>query len=290
MKAIFRFTSLAFLTMTVLLNVLMLVSIISQYANAQVEDAGFASSISGSADTARYHIDISCTENTVDMLNVKVDQFGHWSSVTDHWVLTYNFWIDIDCNENETTSLSKRTLMYSGPPQESDSLLVTRKDPSHVLVTLIHQPKNYSVVCPLDGTSALGDEIYSNGGDTCFTCGGTVYYVVGTKGGFIQAKVTSITSVQFPISDKPTQYELNQNYPNPFNPSTTISFNIPLKSFVTLKVFDIIGREVATIVSEEMSAGTYSRKWNATNPSCGIYFYRLQAGTFIETKKLVLLK
>jgi hypothetical protein len=85
-------------------------------------------------------------------------------------------------------------------------------------------------------------------------------------------------------------YSLSQNYPNPFNPSTTISFHIPLKSFVSLTVVDIIGREVATIVSEEMPAGSYSTIWNASKMPSGIYFYRLQAGSLIETKKLVLLK
>jgi hypothetical protein len=86
------------------------------------------------------------------------------------------------------------------------------------------------------------------------------------------------------------RFKLNQNYPNPFNPSTTVSFSLPSKSFVSLKVFDILGREVATLVSEEMSAGTHVRQWNAEYISSGIYFYRLQAGLFTETKKLILLR
>ena len=88
----------------------------------------------------------------------------------------------------------------------------------------------------------------------------------------------------------PTHFILYQNYPNPFNPVTTISFSLPIKSFVSLKIFDIMGRKVATIVSEELSAGTYSRQWNASNMSSGIYFYQLQAGSFIQTKKLILLR
>ncbi len=89
---------------------------------------------------------------------------------------------------------------------------------------------------------------------------------------------------------QPKGFVLHQNYPNPFNPSTTISFAIHSKAYVTLKVFDIIGREIETIASEELSPGTYSRQWNAANMSSGIYFYRLQAGKFTETKKLVLLR
>ena len=88
----------------------------------------------------------------------------------------------------------------------------------------------------------------------------------------------------------PGHFSLDQNYPNPFNPSTTISFSLPAKSFVSLKVFDIVGKEVATIVSEEMPAGNYSRYWNAASVSSGVYFCRLQAISFIETRKLVLLR
>jgi hypothetical protein len=98
------------------------------------------------------------------------------------------------------------------------------------------------------------------------------------------------TSVEGASDGLPRPFSLAQNCPNPFNPSTTISFSLSKKSFISLKVFDILGREVATIASEEMSVGSYSRLWNATNISSGVYFYRLQAGTFTETKKLLLLK
>lgn len=97
-----------------------------------------------------------------------------------------------------------------------------------------------------------------------------------------------VTSVNDPIN--PSEFILYQNYPNPFNPSTKISFSLPAQSFVLLKIFDINGREAATIISEELSAGTYSRQWNAKGLSSGVYFYRLQAGSLIEMKKLMLLK
>ncbi len=88
----------------------------------------------------------------------------------------------------------------------------------------------------------------------------------------------------------PNSLKLFQNYPNPFNPVTSISFSLPTRSFVSLKVFDLIGRDVATIISEELSAGDHSRQWNAANMTSGVYFYRLQAGNYSNTKKLVLLK
>lgn len=101
---------------------------------------------------------------------------------------------------------------------------------------------------------------------------------------------TSLTGVEHINIKVPTMFSLAQNYPNPFNPTTTISFNIPTKSFVTLKVFDLLGREVAAIVSEEMPAGSYTKQYNATNMSSGIYFCRLQVGTYTEMKKLIFLK
>jgi hypothetical protein len=114
----------------------------------------------------------------------------------------------------------------------------------------------------------------------------------GTEGSGIWSRPLSemITSVEQTPSMLPSCFTLEQNYPNPFNPSTTISFSLPTQFFVSLKVFDLIGREIITIVSEELSAGTYTRQWNATGIPSGVYFYHLQAGSFSETKKLILLR
>jgi len=87
-----------------------------------------------------------------------------------------------------------------------------------------------------------------------------------------------------------SEYRLNQNYPNPFNPTTTISFTIPTTSNVSLKVFNILGKEVATIINETKIAGNYSVKFNAGGLSSGIYFYQLTTENFTATKKFTLLK
>jgi len=87
-----------------------------------------------------------------------------------------------------------------------------------------------------------------------------------------------------------TQYILEQNYPNPFNPSTTIKYSIPTSSFAQLKVYDVLGNEVATLVNEGKHAGTYEVKFNAEVLTSGMYFYKLNAGSFISTKKMLLLK
>jgi hypothetical protein len=110
--------------------------------------------------------------------------------------------------------------------------------------------------------------------------------------------LSSTTDISISQPNVSMGFSLSQNYPNPFNPSTNISFDIPSRSNVSLKIFDLLGREVATIVSEEMAAGSYTRQWNAMNSSSGVYFYRLvakaipsgQAGTYSEAKKLLLLK
>ncbi len=87
-----------------------------------------------------------------------------------------------------------------------------------------------------------------------------------------------------------TDYLLYQNYPNPFNPTTTINFSVPNLSFVTLKIFDVLGNEITTLVNEEKPMGNYEVEFDATNLSSGVYFYRLQASDFIDTKKMILLK
>ena len=114
-------------------------------------------------------------------------------------------------------------------------------------------------------------------------------------------KINSITDV-IKESIVPSEYSLSQNYPNPFNPETTISYSIPASlnpskggTFVSLKVFDLLGREVVTLVDEYKQAGTYKVIFNVKTPymaslPSGIYFYRLQAGSYSETKKLILMK
>ncbi|MCH7771675.1 MAG: T9SS type A sorting domain-containing protein, partial [Bacteroidetes bacterium] len=88
----------------------------------------------------------------------------------------------------------------------------------------------------------------------------------------------------------PSEFKLEQNYPNPFNPTTTIKYQIPELGLVTLKVYDILGREVKELVNAEKPVGTYEVVFNAKSLPSGIYVYELQAGDYIETKKLVLLK
>jgi len=88
----------------------------------------------------------------------------------------------------------------------------------------------------------------------------------------------------------PIVYKLEQNYPNPFNPSTIIKFAVPERSIVLIKIYDILGSEILTLVNEEMERGWYERVFNASGSASGMYIYRMQAGNYISTKKMLLIK
>ncbi len=99
-----------------------------------------------------------------------------------------------------------------------------------------------------------------------------------------------LTSVNEDNLNVPTSFELSQNYPNPFNPSTSIKYSIPKNSFVSIKVYDIIGNEVRSLVNQDKAAGSYEIKFDASNMPSGVYFYSIQAGSFSQTKKMILMK
>jgi hypothetical protein len=102
--------------------------------------------------------------------------------------------------------------------------------------------------------------------------------------------ISAITYLEDQNFNIPIEFKLLQNYPNPFNPTTTIKIVIPKSSFVSIKVYDLLGREVATLVNEEKPAGNYEAEFDGSDLSSGIYFYHLQADEFSVTKKMILLK
>ncbi len=115
--------------------------------------------------------------------------------------------------------------------------------------------------------------------------------VVGTHGrGVFSTQIPSTPLSVKPTPTTPQQFALEQNFPNPFNPTTTIRYTLPTSSKVKLTIYDIQGREIATLVNEEQSAGWKEVQWNCTGVSSGIYFYRVQAGSFVEIKRMVYLK
>ncbi|MBA4312999.1 MAG: hypothetical protein C0417_10255 [Chlorobiaceae bacterium] len=126
--------------------------------------------------------------------------------------------------------------------------------------------------------------------DVILTSG--TYIFTGTYGDGIWRRSLSeiITSVEQINSHIPEKFALNQNYPNPFNPSTTIQFDIPKASFVTLKVYNVLGQEVATLVNENKKIGRYEVEFDGARMASGVYFYKLQTNHFTKTMKLLLIK
>jgi hypothetical protein len=155
----------------------------------------------------------------------------------------------------------------------------------------------------LVGTDTTGIYLFSDNGDSiktlnedltdlhvhAFAMDSSGYAYVGTMKGVWRRPLSQILSVsqsrEFPIA-----FRLEQNYPNPFNPSTTIKYELPNSSHVTLTVYDVLGREVSVLVNERRDAGVYDVKFDGSNLASGVYFYRLQAGDFVQAKKFVILR
>jgi hypothetical protein len=96
-------------------------------------------------------------------------------------------------------------------------------------------------------------------------------------------------SKQLPVN-LPVFYDLKQNYPNPFNPTTSIEFDLPKTAEVTLKIYNVLGEEVITLLSGSVSAGSYQYEWDASGSASGVYLYKLQAADYVKTLKMVLMK
>ena len=121
-------------------------------------------------------------------------------------------------------------------------------------------------------------------------------YVSGTSIGIASArdyatiKYSQTIGIQTISSEIPSGFSLEQNYPNPFNPVTNIKFSIPKSGMVTLKIFDVSGREVAQLINENLSVGSYNYDFNASHLSSGVYFYRISSEGFTDVKKMILVK
>jgi hypothetical protein len=102
--------------------------------------------------------------------------------------------------------------------------------------------------------------------------------------------LSDIISVEKISEEIPSSFILSQNYPNPFNPKTIINYQLPINNFVKIAVYDIAGKEIAVLVNEFLQPGTYEVTFDGSGLTSGVYFYKLQAGDFTETKRMVLLK
>jgi hypothetical protein len=131
-------------------------------------------------------------------------------------------------------------------------------------------------------------------GSSTNTVNSTFHYVTAVSPTVLSADWTvgesSLTPVERVTSPIPLVFYVNQNYPNPFNPTTSITFGLPKHSYVSVKVYSILGQEVATLFAGDRAAGVHTFKFDASNLSSGIYLYRVQAGNAVDTKRMVLIK
>jgi hypothetical protein len=155
----------------------------------------------------------------------------------------------------------------------------------------------------LVGTDTTGIHLFTDNGDSVgklnegltelhihsFALDSSGYVYAGTNHGVWRRPVSDLVVSVNPMANRvPQEFFLNQNYPNPFNPSTTIRYGLPVRSHVTLSIFNTLGQQVATLVQGEQEAGYHEAVFDASGLASGVYLYRLQVGDFVQTKKLVL--
>ncbi|MBN2365365.1 MAG: T9SS type A sorting domain-containing protein [Calditrichaeota bacterium] len=138
--------------------------------------------------------------------------------------------------------------------------------------------------------SSFDPEDPQNSGFALWPAMGTITCDMGAYGGHGQQNITVGIKRNTDESQIVKRYQLYQNYPNPFNPTTTIQFDLPKTSEVTLKIFNVLGEEVTTLLSGSLLSGSHSVEWDASNLASGVYLYRLQAGDYVETRKMILMR
>jgi plastocyanin len=187
------------------------------------------------------------------------------------------------------------TITTSGFAFSPSSITITLGDTVNFVLASIHNAREVSqATWNGNGTTSNGGfDLPFGGGKVVLTQAGIHYYVcVPHASGGMKGTITvnPATGIEPDNGTIPANFSLMQNYPNPFNPETVISFSLPNRSYTSLKIFDVLGNEVAVLLVGDLSAGKYSYKWNAASFTSGVYFYRLETDSFIETKKLILLK
>ena len=188
--------------------------------------------------------------------------------------------------EVKTTSQAN-FLSWTDVSNNADSLIIERKGGCDTL--------NYRVIAKIPG-----DRVYfvDKNPDTLNVISSDYYYRIKAVNQYSYSEYVYsdmvnwniITNISSDNNKIPSIYSLEQNYPNPFNPSTVISYQIPDKGFVSLKVYDVLGKEITMLVNEEESAGSYKVRFNGNGLPSGIYFYKIQAGNYTSVKKMILIK
>ncbi|KUG25451.1 hypothetical protein ASZ90_004727 [hydrocarbon metagenome] len=192
-------------------------------------------------------------------------------SAPGHWIAAG---YSKDANLNPATILDEKTVLMQGTSMSAPHF-------TGVVALLLEQNPNltYDEVFEVLKNTAIADDITRAVPNNEFGYGRIDVHAA------LQSIITSVDDNSVPV-----EYNLSQNYPNPFNPSTTLSFSIPKQTYVSLKVYDVLGKEVTELVNEEKSAGNYKIDFDASNLSSGIYIYTLKSNEFIKARKMMLIK
>jgi hypothetical protein len=185
--------------------------------------------------------------------------------------------ITIDSNSNSTV---RALIWQSGYPQGPTNVLVASATFGKGKVVLVGDSSPAD-----DGTGASGNSLYNGWTGDVGVSHANLHLNASI---WLATRDTSTTGLQTVVTPA-LSFSLSQNYPNPFNPSTTIRYQVPKDIHVSLRVYNVLGQFVATLVDQDQNVGSYGVQWIPVVPS-GVYFYRLQAGSFVQTKKLLLLK
>jgi hypothetical protein len=195
-----------------------------------------------------------------------------------------------------TISLNKTSIAFGSVAQDAmkvDSISLSNSSTSNLIVDSIYT-RTSVFTTNQKSASVLSTPVYVRVTFTPTAVGtysDTLYLRNNSATPLVKIRLSgngTLTGVEKLGIEIPTVFSISQNYPNPFNPSTIISYAVPRSANVSLRVFNTLGQEVASLVNELKEAGYHRVTWNANVPS-GIYFYRLQAGEFTETKKMILL-
>jgi len=213
--------------------------------------------------------------------------YKNYSRFSEDKVYSYSIFNQGEQIEYDFTLQPGDTVLYS--PGENDTLLITLIDIRYENIFGLER-KQWLFL--LDVIPYFDDEVvYTITDSIGLTSAWNIFESSELVGAIINGKLYgTFVSVEYYNSCLLKSFNLYQNFPNPFNSATVIKYSIPQRSNVTLKIYDILGNEVSTLVYEEKGRGVYTVNFNANNLASGLYLYRIQAGSFIDTKKMILLK
>jgi hypothetical protein len=209
----------------------------------------------------------------------------NWDPV-DGWVNSGQYLYQFDGNNNQTEQLLQ--LWNNGTTswvnqEKINSTYNSQNSPLTTLYQLWNTGTGWEntsyIMDTYDANNNLSERVVQN-------WDGAAWVNFGRQTGFIWKLITDVGDDELLVNE----FKLFNNYPNPFNPSTTIKFNVPSISEVTIRIYDVLGNEIETLVNQEKTAGTYEVEFNSEGISSGIYLYRITAGDFTQTKKMILLK